>query len=213
MSFACGFEACLAASVHVADDRHHCPFQESGAAESERGDIEDFIRAVYARRFDASVHGFMPELVARRDALGRIVAAAGIRIATEPLFLEQYLDRPVERHIERLTGLRPDRAAIAEVGQLAAARAGEGRKLIFELARRLAGHRVEWVVGTLTEELRHLFARMGVEPLVLDRADPQRLAASHDDWGRYYEHRPQVLAGHLPTAIAQLRRVEARNSL
>lgn len=212
MSFACGFEGCLSACAHVPDDRSPPLLHERGCAEHERREIERFIRGVYARRFDASVHGFMPQLLARRDAGGRIVAAAGIRIATEPLFLEQYLGRPVERHIEQLTGRRPERAAIAEVGQLAAARAGEGRKLIFDLARRLAELRIEWVVGTLTEELRHLFARMDIEPLVLEQADRQRLAASQDDWGRYYEHRPQVLAGHLPTALAQLRRVEARSA-
>ncbi|MGA0611122.1 thermostable hemolysin [Caldimonas sp. KR1-144] len=205
MSFASSFEASSGAVRASEGPLETQAPQGLVRAGAERREIEQFIGEVFARRFDAAVPVFMPELVARRDALGRVVAAAGIRLASEPLFLEQYLDEPVDRAIERLTGRRPARARIAEVGQLAAARPGEGRRLIADLAVRLAARRIEWVVGTLTQELRHLFARMGIEPLVLERADPARLGAAAASWGRYYEHRPQVLAGHLPTAIARLR--------
>ena len=170
-----------------------------------RGEIEAFIKGVFARRFDACVPVFMPELVAHRDVSGRVVAAAGIRVAREPLFLEQYLDAPVERCIERLTGHRPARDAIAEVGQLAASRPGEGYRLILDLATHLMGRRIEWVVATLTQELRQRFSRLGIEPLVLHRADPARLGSGAAAWGSYYEHDPTVLAGHLPAAIQRLR--------
>jgi len=204
MSFACGFEPpSVGASVDAP-----C---ELARPVDDRAAIEQFIGDVFIRRFGARVPGFMPELVASRDEGGRIVAAAGIRSAREPLFLEQYLDAPIERCIERLTGERPRRAAIVEVGQLAAVRSGEGRRLILSLARQLGAWQVEWVVGTLTQELRHLLERMGVEPLVLQSADPARLGASASDWGRYYEHAPKVLAGHLPSALARLQRVIARS--
>jgi Thermostable hemolysin len=62
------------------------------------------------------------------------------------------------------------------------------------------------VVSTLTEELRHLFVRIGVTPLALGLADPARLGDDAADWGRYYEHRPVVLAGHLPLALRILAR-------
>lgn len=173
-------------------------------AAAERHEIERFIGEVFARRFDACVPAFMPELIARRDADGRVVAAAGIRFADTPFYLEQYLDAPVECCIERLTGRRPARAQVAEVGQLAAVSAGEGQRMIVELAMRLSARRIEWVVATLTCELQRRFARLGIHPLLLNKADPGRLRSEASAWGRYYEHDPHVLAGHLPGAMARL---------
>ena len=62
------------------------------------------------------------------------------------------------------------------------------------------------VVSTLTEELRHLFVRIGVTPLALGAADPARLGDEAADWGDYYAHHPVVLAGHLPLALRILAR-------
>ena len=65
------------------------------------------------------------------------------------------------------------------------------------------------MVSTLTEELRRLFLRIGVTPLTLGAADPAALGDEAVHWGSYYEHRPLVLAGHLPQA---LRRLSGRKS-
>lgn len=175
--------------------------------DARRAEVEQFIRAVYAERFDARLHGFAPQLVSLRDGDGRIVAAAGYRFAHDaPLFLERYLDAPIETVLARQAGATPSREGIVEVGHLAAARAGEGRRLILALGPHLAARGAQWVVSTLTEELRHLFVRIGVTPLALGIADPARLGEDRGDWGRYYEHRPVVLAGHLPAALRILER-------
>ena len=50
---------------------------------------------------------------------------------------------------------------------------------------------------------------MGVTPLALGVADPARLGADAADWGRYYDHHPMVLAGHLPQALRRLLRRQA----
>ena len=172
-----------------------------------RAEVERFIRAVYAERFGATVRRFAPCLVSLRDAEGRIVAAAGYRFAgSQPLFLERYLDEPVDAALQRRAGARPVRDAVVEVGHLAAARAGEGRRLILLLGPHLAERGAQWVVSTLTEELRHLFVRIGVTPLALGAADPARLGDEAADWGRYYTHHPVVLAGHLPLALRTLAR-------
>lgn len=169
-----------------------------------RPELEAFIGEVYRRRHGARVRAFMPVLVSLRDASG-IVAAAGYRCAGDsPLFLERYLDAPVESLLAAAQGAAPDRAAIVEVGHLAAARAGEGRRLILALGPHLARQRFQWVVGTLTRELRSLFLRIGVTPLTLGPADPAALGEQAADWGTYYEHAPLVLAGHLPQALRHL---------
>jgi hypothetical protein len=172
----------------------------------ERAAVERFIRTVYAAHFGADVRQFAPRLVALHDADGEIVAAAGYRPAgTEPLFLERYLPAAVELLLGE-AGKRPERARIAEVGHLAADRAGEGRRLIGLLGPHLALEGFQWVVSTLTEELRHLFLRMGIAPTVLGVADPAVLGAEAAAWGSYYDHRPLVLAGQIDLALLRLGR-------
>lgn len=185
----------------------HASLRLHGEGDEERADVEHFIRAVYAERFGARLRHFAPCLVSLRDADGRIVAAAGYRFAgAQSLFLERYLDEPVETTLGRQSGETPPRERIVEVGHLAAMRAGEGRRLILLLGPHLAAQGARWVVSTLTEELRHLFVRIGVTPLALGAADPAVLGDEVADWGRYYEHRPVVLAGHLPLALRILAR-------
>ena len=167
-----------------------------------RSKVESFIRRVYADSFGADVRCFAPNLVALHDERGLVVAAAGWRdAAIEPLFLERYFDTPVQS----LLGL-PSRAGIVEVGHLAAGRAGEGRRLILQLGPHLAALGTRWVVSTLTEELRLLFVRLGITPLVLGTADPAVLGEDARAWGRYYDHRPVVLAGQVDIALQILRR-------
>lgn len=170
----------------------------------DRAEVESFIHDVYARRYGAQVRHFAPVLAYLRDATG-IVAAAGYRQAHKsPLFLERYLDAPVETLLASGHGAVPARHTIVEVGHLAASRAGEGRRLILMLGVHLAQHDFQWVVSTLTHELRLLFLRIGVTPLTLGVADPAALGDEAVHWGSYYEHSPLVLAGHLPQAMRRL---------
>jgi len=181
--------------------------QRHGLDDPQRPEVEAFIRSVYAQRFGAQLQSFAPQLVSLRDADGRIVAAAGYRGAqSQALFLERYLSEPIEAALARHAGPAPAREHVVEVGHLAASRPGEGRRLILLLGPHLAALGFQWVVSTLTEELRHLFVRIGVTPLALGAADPAALGDQAADWGRYYAHRPVVLAGHLPLALRILAR-------
>jgi hypothetical protein len=167
-----------------------------------RAEVEAFIQRVFADKFGAQVQQFAPQLVALLDDTGRVRAAAGWRDAAEqPLFLERYLNAPVHTLLGQAS-----RAGIVEVGHLAADGAGDGRRLILLLGPHLAAQGARWVVSTLTEELRHLFVRLGIAPLALGTADPTLLGDAAASWGRYYDHRPVVLAGQVDTALAALRR-------
>lgn len=172
-----------------------------------RAQVEDFIGRIYHHSYGADVRHFSPTLVSLHDAQGEIVSAAGYRAANqEPLFLERYLDTPIQTRLTKVGGVEPQRAHIVEVGHLASARAGSGRSLILQLAPLLAGQGFLWVVSTLTEELRHLFLRLGIAPLALGMADPDLLGESAAAWGSYYDHHPVVLAGQLDLALQTLNR-------
>lgn len=183
-----------------------------GPLDPGRESVERFIHRIFARRFGARVQRFAPHLVCLRDPdHGDILAAAGYRFADAgPLFLERYLDRPVEQHLVQSGQAPVERSDIVEVGHLAAGRAGEGRRLIVRLAHHLAAQDAQWVVSTLTEELRHLFVRMGITPLALGRADASALGKEAVEWGRYYEHHPIVLAGQMQPALRWLQRRHGR---
>lgn len=178
-----------------------------GPDDAGREEVERFIRSVFRQRYGADVGQFAPQLVSLRDADGELVAAASYRSAAQaPLFLERYLGAPVETLLAGGGHAAPQRPHIVEVGQLAAARAGEGRRLVLLLGPHLAAQGYRWVVSTLTEELRHLFLRLGIAPLSLGAADPALLGADAARWGSYYEHHPVVLAGQLDLALKALAR-------
>ena len=178
----------------------------------QRAEAEAFIRAVFARRYDARVNGFAPDLMLLRQA-GRIVAAAGWRGAGDgALFLERYLDTPAEAHIGRLAGQPVARERIAEVGNLAAAMPGGGARMILCLAGHLHDLGYEWVVFTATRELVGIFAKLGLPPLALAPADPARLGEAARDWGRYYDAAPVVVAGRIRLALERLSRPEHGNA-
>ena len=172
----------------------------------DRDEVEHFIHGIYRERYGADLRRFAPVLVSLRDADGALTAAIGYRAADEEaLFLERYLHAPVEQLLADDTGAVP-RARIVEVGHLAAGRSGEGRRLITLMGPHLAAQGFHWVVSTLTEELRHLFLRLGIAPLALGVADPAALGADAAGWGSYYDHHPVVLAGQIEPALQRLQR-------
>ena len=174
--------------------------------------MESFIGAVYRERYGAELRQFAPLLVGLHDEHGDCVAAAGYRAADSgPLFLERYLSGAVESLLPA-PARTPAAAPAHRRGRppRGRARAGEGRRLILLLGPHLAGQGFEWVVSTLTQELRNLFVRMGVAPLALGVADPAVLGDEAAQWGSYYDHRPLVLAGRLDAALQTLARRERR---
>lgn len=167
------------------------------AVSGRRDETETFIREVFQRRYDARVPAFAPELLMLEQG-ERIVAAAGWRGAgASPLYLERYLDAPVEIHIASLGGQDVPRHRIAEVGNLAAVKPGSGVRMILSLAEQLHQSGYEWVVFTATDELIRILTRMGMPPLALQVADPARLGDEARAWGRYYDTRPVVVAGRI----------------
>lgn len=165
--------------------------------------VEGFIAGVYRTHYDARIPHWAPTLVTLCTG-ARLVAAAGYRRADTPLYLEHYLDAPVEEAIAAHAGHRVERRDIVEVGHFASVQPGEGRRLLVMLARHLAGTGCRWVVSTATRELRELLIHVGLTPYALAPADPARLPGGGAGWGRYYEHAPIVVAGDLPRGLATL---------
>lgn len=165
----------------------------------------DFIRRRFSLAHQARVSHFMPQLFGLQSEDGSLHGAAGCRRADSgALFLERYLDVPIEQAIFERSGIQVERHQIVEVGNLAAEGAGTARTLIVKLTRQLALQGFRWVTFTGTQEVLNSFYRLGLAPQSLGLADPARMGESLADWGRYYDSQPQVVFGEILPAHRQL---------
>ena len=173
--------------------------------EPARAGVEAYIARRYARCHGAHVDAFPPYLLAAERA-GGCTAALGLRPAgPAPLFLEQYLDAPIETTVA--AGLRQpvERAQVVEIGSLAATSRRGGHLLITLLIEALRGAGFRWLVFTATRPVRALLQELGFPLHALATADPARLGAARATWGRYYEAEPQVMVGDLTVGAARVR--------
>ena len=118
----------------------------------------------------------------------------------------QFVQRRCLRAGVALYGFNLSVQQIVEVGNLAADRAGGSVDVILNLARHLDRLGYEWVAFTATRELIGIFRRLGLPPLALAPADPDRLGADAADWGSYYDSRPIVVAGRIALALEMVKR-------
>jgi hypothetical protein len=171
----------------------------------ERKRVEAYIEATYAQVYDGRIRAHYPTLMSVQDAHGEIHAAVGFRLAgDEPLFLERYLDDPIERALTSAMDATVQRSDVAEIGNLASGSAGASLFLFMALARYLDQVGCEYAVATATRQLRRTFGRVGFPTRRLTTADPARLGDEARDWGGYYERDPEVLAGAIAPALEPL---------
>lgn len=165
---------------------------------SDRTAVETFISQCFADCFGCRIEGFMPRLFSVRNRDGEMYGAFGLRSANRNLFLEQYLDTPIEKTIASVTGKRVERRTIIEVGHFSGAFPGAVRAMIGLLTERLHREGFEWVVFTGTTNLRNAFFRLGLSPIDVQAATLERLPAEERAaWGSYYDHAPRVLVGNI----------------
>jgi hypothetical protein len=174
----------------------------SSASDRERPDVEDFIRRGFENAYGSSLAQFMPELMVLRHG-PEIAAACGLRsAAADRLFLEIYLDAPVETVLGAASDPSAARADITEVGNLVIARPGYARRLIVHLAACLYARGCRWVVFSAVPALRNSFRRIGIPLITLAPADAGRLSTDERArWGTYYDHSPVVTAVNVAAAF------------
>lgn len=169
---------------------------------TERPRVEAFIRRGFEDAYGSQLAQLMPELmVLRRHS--EIAAACGLRpAAMEQLFLEVYLDAPVETTLAAAADPTVARADITEVGNLVIAQSGYARRLIVHLAACLYARGCRWVVFSAVPALRNSFRRIGIPLVTLAPADAQRLSpGERARWGTYYDQSPMVTAVNVANAF------------
>ena len=153
-----------------------------------------YVRQRYHEAFGAALTPSFSHWMDRGED-GMAGAALGYRRAgDEPLFLERYLDEPIEALVSSALSRDILRSRIVEIGNFAAGNALAMLDLWGAAANDL-GSASEVAVATLTATLRSMFARIGVPIVVLVPACAQRVGEDPGAWGKYYELDPQVCAG------------------
>lgn len=170
-----------------------------------RCDAEDLIETVYAQKYGARISAHYPDLMSVRSARGDVIAAIGFRAAGEqPLFLERYLDLPIERALGDLGGLQAARSGIVEIGSLAARSAGASLLLFVTLAALLRYRGFTHAAATTTRALKRTIEAFDFRLATLGNADPARLPDGGASWGSYYAAQPVIVAGEIGQCFARL---------
>ena len=186
-------------------------FELVGAGDPRRAGLERFIADAFQASYGARVTHFCDTLVGCRDAGGAWSAALGYSLAASgPVFLEQYLDAPLETDIGARLGRPVTRQEVVEVGNLAASCPGQARALIMHTTDLLYHMGLHLVAFTATASLLNSFGRLRLQPRFLAPADPARLPQSGRDWGSYYDTQPQVMFGDIRYGYEKLARLSSR---
>ncbi|HEY9036625.1 MAG TPA: thermostable hemolysin [Pseudomonadales bacterium] len=160
-----------------------------------------YIHQQFAEHYGADVHSFMPWLVGLYEDQ-RIAAAAGFRLAShEPLYLEQYLDEPIEAAMAHIPGLGASREHIAEIGNLAGTVRHCVRELFVALACLMQAADVEVITCTANPTVRALFREMKMPFKPLCAAVPARLGRAAHQWGSYYSRTCIIMACNIDDII------------
>ena len=184
----------------------------TGDEQTRRSEVEQFIQGIYKESYQANIDVRYPTLMSIQDEHSNLLAALGMRDAgRERLFLERYLDLPIEDALFQATGEKVSRSQIVEVGNLASLGTGAAQYLYlafhayaFELGYR-------YVVVTATTPLKITFRHMKLHAYHLGEADPSRLLDAGASWGSYYDRKPEVIAGDVNQGLeALLQRYGAR---
>ncbi|MDQ6970386.1 MAG: thermostable hemolysin [Mariprofundus sp.] len=165
----------------------------------ERKQAIDFVSHVFKRAYGANVEHFLPYMMRVRNKHLQYRSVLGYRdAASGPLYLEYYLDEPIEQAISSYLGYPVDRSKIVEVGNLAEAEAGDARMAIIGATAYFYAAGYRWVAFTGVRRLRNAFSKLGLSPKQLIAADERRLPAGDiEQWGTYYKGDPVVCFGSL----------------
>lgn len=161
--------------------------------------LSRYIVGIFHNTYGANIEVTYPLLMGLVDAEQNPLAALGVRSARQhsPLFLEKYLDQPVENYLQATTGSLVSRLTIAEAGNLSSSGKGIISMLLYALACHLDQEGMSHVLFTGTSLLKRYLNNIGLFPDILAEADPAKLGAGAALWGSYYETRPKVMAGNV----------------
>ena len=161
---------------------------------------KDLVAEVFKKVYDARCSHFLPLLLSFKSD-DHLHGALGMRPASlGSLYLEQYLDKPVEQDISHCFKTPVVRDQVVEIGNLVVRSAGAGQFLLAILGTIVKQAGMRWVVFTATPQVEVMLKKIRWHTEEICRADSRLLSDSESQWGRYYETNPCVRVGNIDHA-------------
>lgn len=158
-----------------------------------RKKVEEFSKNIYRRFYGADLITFPKEFLAITHPSKGITSCLGINYGKDStLFLEQYLDAPIEEEVTSMTGREVKREDIVEIGTLAVRSKISCRMIIAALVGHLVKKEKKYLVFTGVKTLRNTLTRLGIPFTTLTTARADRVK-DNSKWGSYYEAAPEVV--------------------
>lgn len=154
----------------------------------------------YRRHFNCELQSCYPQYFCLLRG-GRLLGACGLRSASSALFLEQYLETPVEELLIQHFSEGISRASVAELGGFAVKHGTLALPFMSMVAPALQALGYTYAVATATLPVRRCVSRLGVPFVRLAAAERERLAEDGTEWGNYYSMRPAVIGGCINDAL------------
>ncbi len=148
----------------------------------------------YREIFGANLSPNFAAYISCRTEQESTAALGYARAGIDPLFLEAYLDQPVEALVSAAYSRPVARAQIIEIGNFAAV-SPQAMILLWGAAANDLSTLGEIAVATLTRPLRQMFQRIGVPIVEIAEARRDRLGPAATDWGGYFDQDPRICIG------------------
>ncbi|WP_422061487.1 thermostable hemolysin [Sphingopyxis sp.] len=148
----------------------------------------------YRETFGANLSPNFAAYISCRTDQESTAALGYARAGIDPLFLEAYLDQPVETLVSAAYSRPVARTQIIEIGNFAAV-SPQAMILLWGAAANDLSALGEIAVATLTRPLRHMFRRIGVPIVEIAEARADRLGPAAADWGGYFDQDPRICTG------------------
>lgn len=175
-------------------------FLVAGARNEGRDELEMFIKQGFKKSFDATVTTFLPILLGIKSQ--QLKAVVGVRGASQPLFIEQYLKMPVEQNLQQF-GVFTSRHKIAELGNLYSQSRRYTLPLLMTVVMGLYLCDFSHLVFSGTEKVRMLLEVLKLDLTVMADANPNCLQGDVSQWGSYYQNKPKVLLLDINQAVTR----------
>lgn len=175
-------------------------FNLCARGDAHRPALEQSIRRQFQVHYTAEVSHFAPLLLQMEDLTSsdsqhQTQAIVGLRAASAgPLFLESYLDAPIEQELTHRLNVPVARDRLLEIGNLVSLHPGSSALLFLVMTAIAKQAGYQWLVFTATPQVNKIIRRLNADPIILRAADGNRLGLEVDKWGSYYHRTPQVTA-------------------
>ncbi|WP_064662779.1 thermostable hemolysin [Pseudoalteromonas sp. MQS005] len=172
-------------------------FVSARECDEHRQRLEDTVKQGFLAAYNASLTSFMPLLCQYKTQQGH--CTLGLRNATSPLFIEQYLAAPIEQFLPMGT----QRSKVFELGNLYSThrKATLSHFIIVNEALRAIG--ATNLVFCATKHVRALLRLLGVTCNEIALANSS-VVEQPKSWGSYYANQPTVCIVNLEQAHLQV---------